>query len=118
MNCGLTRASSGKRRNTPAQNEWIVWIFNPPGVSIARANSVRACASWAASIARVNAQRPQSARASSSSGIIAHSPKPLEQAVLHLGGGGLGIGQAQDVLRRHLFQQQPRNAVGQHAGFA
>jgi hypothetical protein len=38
---GLTPASSGKRRRTEAQKEWIVWIFSPPGVSMARA---KACA--------------------------------------------------------------------------
>ena len=37
-NCGLTPASSGNRRSSEAQKEWIVWIFSPPGVSMARAN--------------------------------------------------------------------------------
>jgi hypothetical protein len=42
----------------------------------------------------------------------------LEQSVLHLGRGGLGVGQAQNALRFDLLQQKTRNAVGQHAGFA
>ena len=35
-------------------------------------------------------------------GVVRHHrpvAKPLEQAVLHLGGGGFGVGQAEDVLR-------------------
>jgi len=37
-----TLASNGKRWSRRSQKAWIVWIFNPPGVSIARANSRRA----------------------------------------------------------------------------
>ena len=49
--------------------------------------------------------------------IIQHRPfaQTLEQAVLHLGGGGLGVGQAQDVLWLHAVQQQARHTVRQHA---
>ena len=36
---GATPASRGKRCNTFSQKEWIVWIFNPPGVSSAWAKS-------------------------------------------------------------------------------
>ena len=37
-----TLASNGKRCSRRSQKAWIVWIFNPPGVSIARANRRRA----------------------------------------------------------------------------
>ena len=49
-----------------------------------------------------------------------HRPfaQKFEQPVLHLGGGGLGIGQAQNMLGLHPGQQQPRHAVGQNTGFA
>ena len=49
-----------------------------------------------------------------------HRPltQPLEQAVLHLGRGGLGIGQAQHVLRFDPVQQQACHPVGQDAGLA
>ena len=49
-----------------------------------------------------------------------HGPfaKPLEQAVLHLGGGGLGVGQAQNPLRLHPAKEQPRHAVDQHPRLA
>ncbi len=39
---GETPASSGKRRSSFSQKAWMVWIFSPPGVSSARANSLRA----------------------------------------------------------------------------
>ena len=45
-------------------------------------------------------------------------PQPRQQAVLHLGRGGLGIGQAQDAFGRRAGQQQPRHAVGQHPRLA
>ena len=53
-------------------------------------------------------------------GILHHRPfaQAPEQAVLHLGGGGLGVGQAQDVLRIGAVEQQPRHPVGQHPGLA
>ena len=46
------------------------------------------------------------------------TPQQREQPVLHLGRGGLGIGQAQDMLRLHPVQQQPRHPVGQHPRLA
>ncbi len=53
-------------------------------------------------------------------GIRGHRPaaQRLEQPVLHLGGGGLGVGQAQDRQRVRTAQQEPRHAVGEHAGLA
>ena len=52
--------------------------------------------------------------------VFQHRPrsKPLEQAVLHLGGGGLGIGQTQDMLRFDFVQQQTCHTVCQNTGFA
>ncbi len=49
-----------------------------------------------------------------------HGPfaQTLEQAVLHLARGGLGVGQAEDVLRLHVFKQQSRDPIGQNAGLA
>ena len=41
-----------------------------------------------------------------------------QQAVLHLGRGGLGVGQAQDALGPGAAQQKPRHPVGQDAGLA
>ena len=53
-------------------------------------------------------------------GVRHHRPfaQALEQAVLHLHRGGLGIGQAQDAFGADPLQQKPRDAVGQHAGLA
>jgi hypothetical protein len=53
-------------------------------------------------------------------GIGLHRPfaKAAEQAVLHLCRGGLGVGEAEDVLRFHPAQKQPGDAVCQHAGLA
>ncbi len=52
--------------------------------------------------------------------VVQHGPtaKALEQAVLHLAGGGLGVGQAQNPPRIDAGQQQPRHPVGQHPGLA
>ena len=52
--------------------------------------------------------------------LIQHRPaaKAPEQAVLHLGCGRLGIGQAQNALRLYPVQQQPRHPVGQDTGLA
>ena len=49
-----------------------------------------------------------------------HRPfaKALQQAVLHLAGGGLGIGQAQHPFGPGARQQQPRHPVGQHPRLA
>ena len=45
--------------------------------------------------------------------IALHGPgaEPFEQTVLHLARGGLGIGQAQDVLGQNAFKQQARDPV-------
>jgi hypothetical protein len=52
--------------------------------------------------------------------LVQHGPaaQTAEQAVLHLGRGGLGIGQAQDALRLCAVQQQPRHPVCQDTGLA
>ncbi len=42
-----TLASNGTRCSSRSQKAWMVSIFNPPGVSTARANSVRASFTWA-----------------------------------------------------------------------
>ena len=70
VKAGVTPASSGNCRNSPAQKAWMVWIFSPPGVSIARAKRVRARP-------RSMPMRPPiaaSASRSFGSGSIAHSP--------------------------------------------
>ena len=46
------------------------------------------------------------------------APQPCEQPVLHLGRGGLGIGQAQDALRFGPAQKQPCDPVDQHPRLA
>ena len=46
------------------------------------------------------------------------SAQTLEQAVLHLACGGLGVGETQDVLRLDPGQKQPCYTVGQNARFA
>jgi len=53
-------------------------------------------------------------------GLGHHRPfaQPPEQPVLHLGGGGLGVGEAEDMLRLHPAEEEARHPVGQHAGLA
>ena len=52
--------------------------------------------------------------------VVLHRPvtQALEQPVLHLAGGGLGVGQAEDVFGQHALQQQSRHPVGEHPGLA
>ena len=52
--------------------------------------------------------------------VIQHCPfaQPLEQAVLHLACGGIGEGQAQDVFRPCIAQQQAGHPVCQNARLA
>ncbi len=49
-------------------------------------------------------------------GIIKHRPfaQPLEQTVLHLCGGSLGVGKAKNFLRVVFVQQKPRNPIRQN----
>ncbi len=53
-------------------------------------------------------------------GVVHHRPvaQALEQPVLHLGGGGLGEGDAKDRLGTSPPQQQAGDAVDQGAGLA
>ncbi len=52
--------------------------------------------------------------------VVEHGPRAErpEQAVLHLGRGGLGVGQAEDLLRVGPGEEQARHPVGQDAGLA
>ena len=76
LKLGLTPASSGKRRRMLAQNEWIVWIFKPPGVSIARANNRRAADSLSGAITPSTPRFARSLRSALSSS-IAQPPRRL-----------------------------------------
>ena len=53
-------------------------------------------------------------------GVIHDGPAAqlLEQPRLHLGGGGLGVGDAQDLGRSRLLQQQPGHPVHEGGGLA
>lgn len=53
-------------------------------------------------------------------GVVQHGPAAqlVEQPGLHLGGGGLGVGDAQDGAGIDLIQQQPRHPVDQGGGLA
>ncbi len=53
-------------------------------------------------------------------GVVEHRPaaEGAEQAVLHLGRGGLGVGEAEDALRIGAGEEQAGDAVGEHAGLA
>ena len=53
-------------------------------------------------------------------GVVQHGPAAqlVEQPGLHLGGGGLGVGDAQDGAGIDLVQQQPRHPVDQGGGLA
>jgi hypothetical protein len=53
-------------------------------------------------------------------GIVERGPfgQRVEHAVRHVGSGGLGIGQAQDLFRLRAAQQQADHALRQHVGLA
>ncbi len=53
-------------------------------------------------------------------GVVEHRPgaEGPEQPVLHLGRGGLGVGEAEDLLRLGAGEQQAGDPVGEHAGLA
>ncbi len=42
----------------------------------------------------------------------------LENAARHVGGGGLGEGEAEDLRRRRALEQEPQDALGQDVGLA
>ena len=46
------------------------------------------------------------------------APQTGEETILHLGGGGLGVGDAEDFLRRDALEQDVHHAVDQDAGLA
>jgi hypothetical protein len=63
----------GKRRKSEAQKEWMVWMRSPPGVSMARANRVRARDSAGSSKLSAWPSAERLARRASSP-CMAHSP--------------------------------------------
>ena len=72
---GETPASSGNRRSSFSQKAWMVWIFNPPGVSSALANRPRASDSclWLKPAGSRPSNDPSCSR-SLTSGVTHHSP--------------------------------------------
>ena len=44
--------------------------------------------------------------------------QPVEHLLRHVGGGGLGEGDAEDFFRRYAFEQQVDDALRQHVGLA
>ena len=107
-----TLASNGKRCSRRSQKAWIVWIFSPPGVSIARANRRRA----KARLARPASARRVRAIASLQARVVEAGPRRqrLEHARRHVGGGGLGEGQTEQARRA----RRRRSAAAARAGSA
>ena len=96
----------------------MVWIFSPPGVSSAWANSVRA---RARRVGRDRRRRlAELGERGAQVGVGEHRPgaEAGEEPALHLGGGGLGVGEAEDALRLGAGEQQPRHPVDQDPGLA
>ena len=111
-----TLASNGNWCSRRSQKAWIVWILSPPGVSSARANSRRASATLPASGARPRS--PAISAASSASASVVQRREFGEHALRHLGGGGLGEGQAEDARRIGAGEQQADDAARQDEGLA
>ena len=114
--CGDSAASSGKRRSSDWQKAWIVPMRMPPGRSSTRANSARA--SRRVCVRRLDAR----ARCSSPRQRRVVQRDPLAEGLLqphrHLGGGGLGEGEALDALGLRAGQHQAQQTVGQQLGLA
>ena len=116
VNRAATLASNGNWWRSRVQKAWMVCTLSPPGVSSARANSRRARARRAASgitpdlVADHVVER----------GVVERGPgrERVEHALGHIGGGGLGEGDAEDFLRFDIFKQQVDHALRQHMGFA
>ena len=112
-----TSASNGNWCSSRVQNAWMVCTFSPPGVSSACANSRRARVRRASHPAG-GPRSWQSSASSSSSLSGVHSRERLEHTVRHVGGGGLRVGEAEDLLGRGAAQQQPDHALRQHMRLA
>jgi hypothetical protein len=93
-----------------SQKAWMVWIFSPPGAGLGQEGGVPAIAALALQPRQLEAQV----------GVLQDRPlaQGVEQAALHLGGGGLGVGDAQDGLGRGVGQQQPRHPGDKGGGLA
>ena len=112
-----TLASNGNWCSSRVQKAWMVCTFRPPGVSSASANSRRARARSAAHRARRWTSRGSPASSAASSSAV-QSRQRVEHAVRHVGGGGLGEGDAEDFRRVDAVEQQPDHALRQHVGLA
>ena len=105
-----TLASNGTRWSSRSQKAWMVSIFSPPGVSTARAKSVRASAQPRA--ARALAFEGRRAPPTRAVVVEGHpAAEPLEHPDRHVGGGRLGEGEAQDAPGRRA-----RRAAGAPRG--
>jgi hypothetical protein len=96
-NPGETPASSGKRRRSFSQK---ACLGQPPAVEVARTFQL---------------DEP------GGQGLVRHHrplAQPAEQPALHLGGGRLGVGDAEHLFRIDPGQQQARHPVDQRLGLA
>ncbi len=111
-----TFASNGNRCSSCVQKAWMVCTFSPPGVSSASANNCRARARRCASIVLTPILR----MALVERFVVERRPgaQILEHFVGHIGGGGLGEGDAEDACRIDTRQQQPDHALGEHMRLA
>ena len=111
-----TLASNGNCCSSRVHSAWMVCTFSPPGVSSAQANNSRArmrsfAVGWRdAGVADRCVERV----------VVERDPvaERGEHPLRHVGGGGLGEGDAEDLLRRHAVEQQPDHALHQHMGLA
>ena len=98
------------------QKAWMVCTFRPPGVSSARANNRRASARRPGirQDVRAGADRVVERR------IVERGPfgERVEHALGHVGGGGLGEGDAEDFFRLDALEQEIDHPLCQYMGLA
>ena len=94
---GGTPASSGKRCSRRSQKAWMVCTLRPPGVSMALANSWRACSISSGDGRAIEQVRERCFRAR----VAGRHPfgEPIEHARRHLRRRRLGVGERQNALR-------------------
>ena len=111
-----TLASNGTRCSSRSQKAWMVSIFRPPGVSTARANSVRASRTCARVGVAPSSSVSSATRLSSSS--VTQRPSRSNTRIAMLAAAALVKVRQRMRPGGAAVEQQAHDAVGEHLGLA